>query len=175
MTTLATTSAMFLTQGRVLLVTSFQSIRPWNEFCKISLMKPPASLGAATKRVERNTTYFLTNYLLIVFLLGIYCLVTSPGLLFALIFIMMGAAAILYFADKPPIVVAGKQLTTKDQAMVLSGVSVPLLFFAGAGAVVFWLLGFSACVVLGHAAMLNTDEMDLPLEYVKSDGVHSMA
>lgn len=68
--------------------------------------------------------------------------ITSPLLLFAVIVALGGTAAIMHFKENnTQIVVGGKVLGQREQALALTGICIPLLWLASAGSVVFWLLG----------------------------------
>ena len=50
-----------------------------------------------------------------------------------------------------------RELNTNQQVILVNIVSVPLLYLAGAGSVLFWVLGASFFVISLHAAFYNID------------------
>ncbi|KAM3653904.1 prenylated Rab acceptor protein 1, partial [Ammospiza maritima maritima] len=71
---------------------------------------------------------------------------SSPLLLVALsVFV---AAVVAVRSRKEPLVLLGRELSPAHQLGVAGGAALPLLWLAGAGAAVFWLLG-AALVFLG--------------------------
>lgn len=50
-----------------------------------------------------------------------------------------------------------RQLNTSQQCAAVGIAAVPLLYLAGAGAVMFWVLGASFFVISLHAAFYNID------------------
>ena len=57
---------------------------------------------------------------------------------------------------------AGHEVTLAHQYWAISLSSLPFLFMAGAGAVVFWVLGASIAVITVHAAFYNYDALEVP-------------
>eukprot|EP00123_Amoebidium_parasiticum_P002285 comp13534_c0_seq1/m.9099 comp13534_c0_seq1/g.9099 ORF comp13534_c0_seq1/g.9099 comp13534_c0_seq1/m.9099 type:complete len:193 (-) comp13534_c0_seq1:597-1175(-) len=146
-----------MTQAKQTLDKGLSSLKPWSEFCDSKAFSKPAGVQQALIRITRNGRYFAPNYTLIFIGLLVYCLITSPMLLFAVAFVCCGAAGIIHMKDKPPINIGGRSLGTNEQGILLACISLPLFFFASAGTVVFWLLGFSACIVVGHASMIDCE------------------
>jgi hypothetical protein len=71
---------------------------------------------------------------------------TSPLLLIAVGVAISGSTAIMHFKENnTQIVIGGKTLGYKEQVAALGGLCIPLFWLAGAGSVVFWLLGMVAC------------------------------
>ncbi|XP_058679104.1 prenylated Rab acceptor protein 1, partial [Ammospiza caudacuta] len=85
---------------------------------------------------------------------------SSPLLLVALsVFV---AAVVAVRSRKEPLVLLGRELSPAHQLGVAGGAALPLLWLAGAGAAVFWLLG-AALVFLGsHAAFRQLDPPESP-------------
>ncbi|XP_053680466.1 prenylated Rab acceptor protein 1 [Anopheles nili] len=138
-----------------LLRMSRQNIRPWSEFLQTSNFKTVANVSRLTNRIIRNLAYFQSNYLFVFLGLIVYCLLTSPLILIVL-------AAVLYACYKikqnsTPVAFFSKQLNTNQQCIAVGVASVPVLYLAGAGAVMFWVLGASFFVISLHAAFYNID------------------
>ena len=55
---------------------------------------------------------------------------------------------------------AGHEITLARQYGAISICALPFLFLAGAGAVVFWVLGASLFTVTVHAAFYNYDKLE---------------
>jgi hypothetical protein len=114
-------------------------------------MGRPASFQAATTRFNHNIMYFKANYGLVVLGLLIYCLITNLWLLFALGAIVTG---VFYVGKMPPdssVVLAGKSFSQKQLYALIGVSSIPLLWISGAGQTLFWVIGASVLVVVGHA------------------------
>lgn len=130
------------------------NLRPPQEFFDMQRISRPADLSVATSRITHNTRHFGGNYILVVALLGIYSLLTNPLLLIALAFLVGGFAAINRFIPEP--VQMGDQLITqKHLYTALFVIGLPILWFAAPIATFFWLVGSSAVLILGHAALLE--------------------
>lgn len=52
----------------------YQNLRPWTTFFNNTYFNPPPGVPALTKRLMKNAKYFLSNYVIIVFILTLYCL-----------------------------------------------------------------------------------------------------
>jgi len=141
-------------------MTKRESLRPWQEFGNYNRASKPGNIGVITKRVTHNVFYYYTNYAFISALLIIYCIISSPLLLLAIV--VSGTACFLISKQKEgqTLTVAGHTFTPKDQAMVCACISLPLLFFASAGTVIFWIIGLTCSVVGIHATMMQIPNED---------------
>lgn len=64
------------------------------EFFDLSKVSRPANMNEVSARISYNTGYFAGNYTLIAGILAIWALVTSPYLLLAIVFLVVGMALI---------------------------------------------------------------------------------
>lgn len=132
-----------------------QNVRPWSEFLQTANFKTVASVPRLTNRIIRNLGYFQSNYLFVFLGLIVYCLLTSP-----LILIVLGGVFYACYKIKQantPVAFFSRQLNTNQQCIAVNVASIPLLYLAGAGAVMFWVLGASFFVISLHAAFYNID------------------
>lgn len=137
-----------------------ESLRPWQEFGNYSRASKPANIAVISRRVSHNVTYYYTNYAFISALLVVYCIISSPLLLLAIV--VSGTACYLISTQKEgkTVKIAGHEFTPKDQAMICACISLPLLFFASAGTVIFWVIGLTCSVVGIHASMMQLPNED---------------
>ncbi|NWZ99971.1 PRAF1 protein, partial [Nesospiza acunhae] len=135
-------------------------LRPWGAFLAQRRFGAPRDFGELCRRLAHNGERFQSNYLVLFLGLVVYCLLSSPLLLVALsVFV---AAVVAVRSRETPLVLLGRELSPAHQLGVAGGVSLPLLWLAGAGAAVFWLLG-AALVFLGsHAAFRQLDPPESP-------------
>ncbi|XP_053697402.1 prenylated Rab acceptor protein 1 [Sabethes cyaneus] len=132
-----------------------QNVRPWSEFLQTANFKTVANIPRLTNRIIRNLAYFQSNYLFVFLGLIVYCLLTSP-----LILIVLGAVLYACYKIKQanaPVAFFSRQLNTNQQCIAVNIASIPLLYLAGAGAVMFWVLGASFFLISIHAAFYNID------------------
>ncbi|XP_058812301.1 prenylated Rab acceptor protein 1 [Topomyia yanbarensis] len=132
-----------------------QNVRPWSEFLQTANFKTVANIPRLTNRIIRNLGYFQSNYLFVFLGLIVYCLLTSP-----LILIVLGAVFYACYKIKQanaPVAFFARQLNTNQQCIAVNIAAIPLLYLAGAGAVMFWVLGASFFVISLHAAFYNID------------------
>jgi len=138
------------------------NIRPIGVFFNTTNFQVPPSAGRLSKRVYKNLEYFQSNYVLVFILLFIYCLVTSPLLL---VVMGIGAGACYFISVKnqqAKIAIAGHEISLAGQYGLVALCCIPLFLLAGAGGVVFWVLGASIFVISLHAAFYNYDALDVP-------------
>eukprot|EP00494_Astrolonche_serrata_P006133 UN06150 len=72
------------------------TIRSFTEFGSPSHFQKPASRQEAYERLKLNSSYYLTNYLIMFFILVVVYIITSPFLLFSII----GITACSVWANK---------------------------------------------------------------------------
>jgi len=138
------------------------NIRPVGQFCNTKHFQVPPSAGRLSKRMVKNVEYFQSNYFLVFLILFLYCLITSP-----LLWVVMGMAggACYYISVKnqnQKITVPGHEISLAGQYALVALFCIPLFLLAGAGGIVFWVLGASLFTISMHAAFYNYDALDVP-------------
>jgi len=137
------------------------TIRPAGVFFNTANFQVPPSAGRLSKRLYKNVEYFQSNYVLVFMVLVLYCLITSP-LLLIVIAATGGACYIASLKNaERKLSVAGHEVSLAHQYGVIALCSIPFFLFAGAGGIVFWVLGASLVLITGHAAFYNYDALDV--------------
>ncbi|KAJ7346866.1 prenylated rab acceptor PRA1 [Mycena olivaceomarginata] len=136
------------------------------EFFDVQRISRPADMNTATSRISYNTRYFSGNYGLIVVILAIYALLSNQWLFFTLIFLVGGFSLINKFAPEPT-QVGDYVVTQKSLYITLFCIGIPLLIFSGPFGTLFWLIGASGLVIIGHAVMI---EPGVESEYATVEG-----
>ncbi|KAI1712619.1 PRA1 family protein [Ditylenchus destructor] len=92
-----------------------QRLRPWStEFFAFSKFGWPPSIVGVVPRIKHNLQYFTTNYLCLVVILLIYCILTSFLMLLTLI-VLGGLIYTIYNrTQKGPVVLAGQEVLEND-------------------------------------------------------------
>merc|ERR1711874_489568 len=123
---------------------------------------PGSSIGRETdQETVQECRYFQSNYVLVFLVPVLYCLLTSP-LLLVVIAASGGAAYIAGLKNSErKLSVAGHEVSLAQQYAVIGLCSIPFFLLAGAGGVVFWVLGASLFFITGHAAFYNYDALDV--------------
>jgi len=137
-----------------------EHLKPWLEFLATSKFQSPGSLPRLSSRLIRNIDHFQSNYLCIFIILIFYCLLTSPLLLIA---VAASLAACNFLSKRnveKKIIIAGQELSLAQQYGLVSLCSFPLFYLAGAGAIVFWVLGASLFLIVLHATFYNNDPLE---------------
>ncbi|KAF8070618.1 prenylated rab acceptor PRA1 [Lyophyllum atratum] len=134
--------------------TRFSGIRSPAEFFDYQRISRPADLNQATSRISYNTRYFSANYGLIIAALAVYAIISKYELLISIAFLVFGFAAINKFA--PEATQFGEHtITQKHLYTCLFVIGIPLLWMASPVSAIFWIVGASGALILGHACMLE--------------------
>ncbi|CAF3358807.1 unnamed protein product [Rotaria socialis] len=137
-----------------------KSLRPWTEFFHTNQFKKPASIKAAGRRLLLNVEHFRTNYIIVAVILSIYCVITSPALLFVLLAMGAGCYLVTLKNRDSQLSIMGHQIPTSQQYIAVMCLCVPLLLMVGAGSAIFWILGASVFVILLHALFHQTPNQE---------------
>merc|ERR1712032_727221 len=137
------------------------NLRPVGTFFNTANFQVPPSAGRLSKRLVKNVDYFQSNYVLVFLILVLYCLISSP-----LLIVIAGAGGAAYFAsiknETRKIAIAGHEVTLAQQYAAIATASIPFFLLAGAGGIVFWVLGASLFFITAHAAFYNYDALEVP-------------
>jgi len=143
---------------------SREKIRPWSTFFSTSRFKSPASAQRLPRRVVQNVEYFQTNYLFVFVGLILFCLLTSPLLLLA----VLGSLSICYWIYRRNaerrVTLMGHELTITQQYSLVGLCSMPVFYLVGAGAAMFWVLGVSCFLIMTHAIFYDSQSLVEPEE-----------
>jgi len=147
-----------------------EGVQSWREFLKTDRFRLPKSPAVVLRRVSLNLDHFQSNYLCVFIVLMLYCVLTSPALLVALVF----CAGLLYFlrvkiADRK-LTLFGREFLPVYQYLAVAAVTFPLFYFAGAGSIVFWVIGASLFVIALHA-LFYASEPDPAREFLQMESV----
>jgi len=140
------------------------SIRPWSSFFATSNFKSPKSTQRLSRRLVSNVDHFQSNYVFVFLGLFIYCLVTSPLLLFAFAIVLGVCYWIFMKNTNRQVTLFGKELTLAQQYSMVGLCSMPLFYLVGAGGVMFWVLGASCFLIMAHAAFYDIESVLQPSE-----------
>ncbi|CAH1382182.1 hypothetical protein MTP99_006121 [Tenebrio molitor] len=134
-----------------------QNVRPWLLFLQTSNFKAPPSIPRLSKRIMRNVEYFQSNYLFVFLGLIVYCLITSPLILFAIAGSFYAGYRLNKRHQEKRIVLFKKELTLAQVYGLVVLCSMPVYYMVGAHGAMFWVLGASFFVITLHASFYNVD------------------
>ncbi|XP_072935811.1 prenylated Rab acceptor protein 1 isoform X1 [Epargyreus clarus] len=143
--------------GPALVMGVLSSRRPWTQFVATENFKAPASVPRLSRRIYRNVEYFQANYLMVFLGLFAYCLITSPLLLIAMVASFFGYRKLTSGPNTWKI--GGWELSKTQQYAVAAAGSMALCWLAGAGAVLFWVLGATVTVIALHASFFDAEAL----------------
>eukprot|EP00039_Didymoeca_costata_P000629 m.46564 g.46564 ORF g.46564 m.46564 type:complete len:206 (-) comp10386_c0_seq2:2377-2994(-) len=142
-------------------LTKRKELKPWGQFANIARMKKPANMSETMKRVSHNVETFQANYIFVMLILALYCIITSPFLLVALAF--LGISSHLIMNERKDRVILGQVISKEKQLQLAVGITIPLLWVSAAGGTVFWIVGMSLFTVVGHAAIMPIPGSENPM------------
>jgi len=148
----AADSSGILTRTKNFVLKKKGELKPWSTFLAVKKMKQPKSITSATGRLYHNLGQFQANYIFLMMFLAVYCVVTTPMLLVALGFLFTSVQYIYY--ERKDRVILGQTIKKDSQVQLAMFVTIPLLWFSAAGSAVFWVIGASLVIVMGHSMML---------------------
>ncbi|KAL1847408.1 hypothetical protein VTK73DRAFT_10347 [Phialemonium thermophilum] len=132
----------------------FSNLRPLSEFLDVKRLSKPANFAEMQSRVNYNLGHFSSNYAVVFVMICIYSLLTNAWLLFDIVFVALGMWLIGKL-DGRDLEFGAHRFTTTQLYTGLYVIAIPIALFSGLTSTLFWLVGASGLVILGHAAMLD--------------------
>ncbi|KAL3272105.1 hypothetical protein HHI36_022567 [Cryptolaemus montrouzieri] len=136
---------------------SSQKVRPWMEFVNTTNFKTPLSIPRTAKRIKKNIEYFYGNYLFVFLGLVIYCLITSPLILLAIVGSFYINRYVNRCYENKQLTVFGMEVSKNQRYLVVGLLSMPVFYIVGVHAAIFWVLGASFFFIMLHAAFYNIE------------------
>ena len=110
--------------------------RPWTELVDRSAFSKPESFSDATLRVRKNYSYFRVNYYAVVAGILAVSLLTNPFSLILLIGLLASWTFLyLFHPTDRPLVLFGCTFTDFETLMILSGLTIFVVFLTSVGSV----------------------------------------
>ncbi|KAL6144577.1 hypothetical protein ACLB2K_055268 [Fragaria x ananassa] len=132
--------------------------RPWKLMFDFRSLNFAHGFGDALTRLRYNAAYFRMNYAIIVLLILFLSLLWHPISLIVLI-VMLAAWLFLYFLRDEPLVLFGRTVDDRIVLIVLSVVTIVLLFLTSATMNILVALLISVVVVAVHATLRKTEDL----------------
>jgi hypothetical protein len=139
-----------------------RNIRAWTVFLNASWFQTPQSATQLGQRILRNLEHFQSNYLFVFMALMIYCILTSPLLLVALVAALGGSYIVSLRDPEQPLKILGYEITPGHQYLAVLLLAIPLFLLAGASSAFFWVLGASFFVIMLHASFFAHEKLPPP-------------
>ena len=136
------------------IVARFSNLKPISEFFDFKRLSKPANFGEVQSRVNYNLGYFSSNYVALSLMLVIYSLLSSPLLLFDIVFMSVGLYVIKKLNGRD-LELGFTTLTTLQLYTGLLLIGVPVFFFSGFIGIFLWLIGANGVAILGHATFMD--------------------
>ncbi|XP_051135837.1 PRA1 family protein F3-like [Andrographis paniculata] len=132
--------------------------RPWRQMVELHSFGLPKSVHEAVERVKANVAFFRMNYVIVVLFILFLSLLWHPISLIVFL-VMMAVWLLLYFLRDQPLVVFGRLISDQVVLIVLSLVTLVVLFLTDATINILVSLLVGVVVVLIHAAARKTDDL----------------
>lgn len=135
------------------------------DFFDVSRMSKPQGFLEIQQRLSYNLSYFSANYLIIIVLFFLYCILTNIGFfLFVGVETGLGFYLLTNFGNADELDLKIFKLHRNIVYGALLIINIPLLFFWSPFGAIIWNLIMSAGVISLHASL-----MDRPVEATYSD------
>ncbi|KAH6619490.1 PRA1 family protein-domain-containing protein, partial [Chaetomium sp. MPI-SDFR-AT-0129] len=120
----------------------FANLRPVSEFFDVKRINKPPNFAEMQSRVNYNLGHFSSNYAIVFCMLCIYGLLTSPWLLFDIIFVSVGMFVIGKL-DGRDFEFGEQRFSTMQLYTGLYVIAIPIALFSGVFGLMMWLIGAS--------------------------------
>jgi len=141
-----------------------QTFRPMNSFVGTDQFSKPRTTQEASTRLELNLNFFLTNYLALCAIIGVFAILSRPLLIF--VGVVLGAGW-YYVLNHEPLMLPNGVAMRGQQKLSLAGIVTAVVVFFTAGATIFMIVGLCSSVVVAHAVLHNVpseQELDAAVE-----------
>ncbi|GJP44394.1 hypothetical protein CLOM_g9144 [Closterium sp. NIES-68] len=135
--------------------------RPWSELTDRSLFARPDNLNDALGRLRKNTSYFQANYLSILIVVIVLCMLWNPT---AILWLALLAAAWIYIfmARTDALIIAGRTLNEREKFLAMAVISIVIVFgLTSVGSILMSGLVMGAAAIALHAAFRVPDDLFL--------------
>ncbi|KAG6523828.1 PRA1 family protein F3-like [Zingiber officinale] len=156
----------FKDQGKALI----SSQRPWPQLLDFTALTRPFNAGDALVRLQRNVSYFRSNYIIFSLAVLSLSLIWHLGSLFAFV-ALLAAWFFLYFSRDQPLVLFGRTIDEGTVLGVLSVATVFALLFSDVGSTVFGAILVALAIICLHAVFRKTDDLFLDETEATSGGL----
>lgn len=112
----------------------------WGQFFRKKHFSFPSSLTEIARRCPDNLQVYFSNYCVISIILLVYCLITSPLLLFGILIYSVLSYTIIKRDQE--LELFGKPFSRNQQLISISVAFIPILYFLGLTATFFWVTNF---------------------------------
>ncbi|KAK4180791.1 putative prenylated rab acceptor [Triangularia setosa] len=120
----------------------FANLKPLSEFLDVKRVNKPQNFVEMQSRVNYNLGHFSSNYAVVFLMLCVYGLLTSPWLLFDIIFVTVGMF-IIGKLDGQDLEFGTQRFSTVQLYTGLWVVAIPIALISGVFSLMMWLIGAS--------------------------------
>ncbi|XP_039145795.1 PRA1 family protein B3-like [Dioscorea cayenensis subsp. rotundata] len=136
--------------------------RPWSEVLDRSAFSRPESLSDATSRLRKNLPYFRANYsALLAAALGL-SLLSNPGALLVLLFLLASWCFLYLFRPSDqPLVLLGRTFSDRETLGGLTLLTIIVVFLTSVGSTIISALMVGAAIICAHGAFRMPEDLFL--------------
>ncbi|KAK4200179.1 putative prenylated rab acceptor [Triangularia verruculosa] len=120
----------------------FANLKPLSEFLDVKRVNKPQNFVEMQSRVNYNLGHFSSNYAIVFLMLCVYGLLTSPWLLFDIIFVTVGMFVIGKL-DGQDLEFGQQRFSTVQLYTGLWVIAIPIALISGVFGLMMWLIGAS--------------------------------
>lgn len=135
--------------------------RPWQELVDRTSFAKPDSLADASNRVKKNIGYFRANYSVVLLIMVILSMLTSPFSIFWLCGLAL-AWGYIFMVRTDPIVISGRVISDREKFFALTAITVLIVFVVSkVGSILISGLLVGTVAIVAHATMRVPDDLFL--------------
>lgn len=139
----------------------FKQRKPWGELVDRNAFARPESVTEATTRLRKNFAYFKINYLIVIVLTLMVCMLMNPGSLLVL-FTLLAAWLYIFVIRTTPLSIGNHTISDRGKLIGMTGLSFVVIFFlTSVGTVLFSALSIGFVVIALHGATRVPDDLFL--------------
>eukprot|EP00210_Caulerpa_lentillifera_P008859 g8452.t1 len=133
--------------------------KPWTELLDRTSFSRPPNTSEALTRFRQNFQYFRINYIIILLLTVILCMVMNPGALLV-VFTLFAVWIYLFILKTSPLTIAGRQIGDREKLIGMTIISfVTVFFLTNVGTVMFTAILLGCCIIGLHGMMRVPDDL----------------
>ncbi|XP_057524272.1 PRA1 family protein B3-like [Amaranthus tricolor] len=152
----------FLSRLSTSLRQSLAQSRPWTELIDRTAFSRPENLSDAFSRIRKNATYFRVNYLVLLFLVLAFSLISHPFSLLVLCSLLASWFFLYLFRPSDqPVVIFGRTFSSRETLMILVVLTIVVVFLTSVGSLLISAVLIGAGIVAVHGAFRVPEDLFL--------------
>eukprot|EP00210_Caulerpa_lentillifera_P006726 g6428.t1 len=133
--------------------------KPWSELLDRTSFSRPPTASEAMGRFRQNFQYFRINYIIVLLLTVILCMVMNPQSLFVLL-TLFATWIYIFIIRTSPLTIAGREIGDREKLVGMAAISfITVFFLTNVGTVLFSAILMGCCIIGFHGMMRVPDDL----------------